>query len=108
LGFQLDVSSQSITVIIILNGQASVDVLDGLASVSLSLTASVGVTIDPLPIPQVSLSPPSVELPAENITFLASVAVGIHLSICWVASVDFEGDWQFSQSISTPQLNLSL
>jgi hypothetical protein len=30
------------------------------------------------------------------------VAVGIHLSICWVVSVNFDGLWQFSQSINTP------
>ena len=106
LAISLDVNGSAITVMVILNGQASVDVLGGLASASLSLTAAVGVTIDPLPIPVPSLSPPGIDFPAETITFLASVAVGIHISICWVVSVDFEGSWQFSQSIHTPQLSV--
>lgn len=106
LAFSLDVNPPTITVMIILNGQASVDVLDGLASVSLTLTAAVGVSIDPLPVPQIQLNPPGIDFPAETITFLASVAVGIHLSICWVVSVDFNGAWQFSQSVHTPELSL--
>jgi hypothetical protein len=108
LAFSLEVSGATITVVIILNGQASVDVLGGLASASLSLTAAVGVSIDPLPIPVPTLAPPGIEFPAETITFLASVAVGIHISICWVVSVSFEGSWQFSQSIHTPQLSVNV
>jgi hypothetical protein len=108
LAFQLEVDGSAITVKIILNGQASVDVLGGLVSASLSLTAAIGVTIDPLPIPKFIGPPPGIEFPAETITFLASVAVGIHISICWVISVDFEGSWQFSQSVHTPQLEVQI
>jgi hypothetical protein len=107
LAFSLEVNPPTITVMIILNGQASVDVLDGLASASLSLTATVGVSIDPLPVPVVILAPPGIEFPAETITFLASVAVGIHISVCWVVSVSFDGFWQFSQSVHTPQLSVN-
>jgi hypothetical protein len=59
-------------------------VLGGLASASLSLTASIGV---------------SANLSADTVTFLGSVAVGIHISICWVISVNFDGSWQFSQTL---------
>jgi len=107
LAIQLTISGSSITVMIILNGQASVDVLGGLASASLSLTAAVGVSIAPLPIPTVSLAPPGVSFPSEDITFIAQVAVGIHISICWVISIDFDGSWQFSQSVHTPALSVS-
>ena len=107
LAFSLEVNPPTITVMIILNGQASVDVLDGLASAALSLTASVGVSVDPLPVPVPSLSPPGITFPAETITFLASVAVGIHISVCWVVSVNFEGSWQFSQAIHTPQISVN-
>ncbi|HKM64350.1 MAG TPA: hypothetical protein VJY39_17855 [Acidisphaera sp.] len=106
LAVQITVNGSKITIMIILNGQASVDVLGGLASASLSLTAAVGVSIQPFPIPQISLSPPGVDFPAETITFIASVAVGIHISICWVISVSFEGSWQFSQSITTPEISV--
>ena len=105
IAVQLDITGSTITVIFILNGQASVDVLGGLASASLTLTASVGVSVSPLPIPH--LLPPPVDFPAEDITFLASVSVGIHISICWVVNVDFDGSWQFSQSIHTPEIQIA-
>ena len=113
VSFQLTVNGSAITVLEILNGQASVDVLDGLASVSLSLTAGVGVSIDPLPPvpPQVNFNgivPVSLSIPSEDITFIAQVGVGIHISVCWVASVNFDGYWQFSQSIHTPALTVGL
>ena len=108
LAFSLEVNGSTITVMIILNGQASVDVLGGLASASLSLTAAIGVSINPLPVPIPTLNPPGIEFPSEDITFLASVAVGIHISICWVISIDFSGSWQFSQSIHTPQLTVDV
>ena len=111
IAVQLDVTGSAITVIFILNGQASVDVLDGLASASLTLTAAVGVSVDPLPIPQFipplpALPTLGIEFPAEEITFLASVSVGIHISVCWVVNVDFDGSWQFSQSIETPKIRV--
>lgn len=68
-------------------GQAEVDVLDGLASASLTLAASI--TIEPQPL----------SFPPHDIDLTAAVAVGIHISICWVVSVDFDGSWQFSQDV---------
>jgi hypothetical protein len=83
-----------------------VDVLGGLASASITLTAAVGVSVNPLPVPVPILSPPGFDFPAEDLTFLASVSVGIHISICWVVNVDFDGSWQFSQSIHTPEIKV--
>jgi hypothetical protein len=106
IAVRLDITGSTITVIFILNGQASVDVLGGLASASITLTAAVGVSVNPLPIPVPILAPPGFDFPAEDITFLASVSVGIHISICWVVNIDFDGSWQFSQSIHTPEIKV--
>ena len=106
LAVQVTVNGSTITLLIILNGQASVDVLGGVASASLSLTAAVGVSVNPLPVPQINLNPPGITFPSEDIAFIAQVAVGIHISICWVVSVDFDGTWQFSQSVHTPALTV--
>ncbi len=107
LAFSLEINGSSLTVVIILNGQASVDVMGGLASASLSLTAAIGVSILPFP-PLPTITSTEISFPSETITFLASVAVGIHISICWVVSVNFEGSWQFSQSVETPQLTVDV
>jgi hypothetical protein len=107
LAVSLEIDGASLTIMIILNGQASVDVLGGLASASLSLTAAIGVSIQPFP-PLPSISSTEITFPSETITFLASVAVGIHISICWVVSINFEGSWSFSQSVSTPALTVDV
>ncbi|MBI1826028.1 MAG: hypothetical protein HY287_02585 [Planctomycetes bacterium] len=73
----------------ILTGQASVDVLNGLASASITLSAALGITPDQLPIP-------------DKITLFAGVSVGIHLSVCWLVSVDFDGSWSFSETLEKP------
>jgi hypothetical protein len=74
---------------ILLTGVASVEVLGGLASASLNLTAGLGIIPDVAPIP-------------AYITLVGSVAVGLHISVCWVISIDFEGSWQFSQTLTSP------
>ena len=107
LAFSLEINGSSLTILVILNGQASVDVLGGLASASLTLTATIGLSIKPFP-PLPSISGGELTFPAETITFLASVAVGIHISICWVISINFEGSWSFSQSVQTPQVSVGL
>lgn len=73
----------------ILTGQASVDVLDGLASVSITLSAALGISPDKLPIP-------------DALTLYAGVSVGIHLTVCWLVSVDFDGSWDFSETLHKP------
>ena len=107
IAVELDVTGSAITLIATLTGQANVDVLDGLASASLTLSAGLGFTVAPLPVPVVSLSPPTVEIPAVDVTLLATCSVGIHLSICWVVSVSWDGSWQFAQTFHTPALTVS-
>jgi hypothetical protein len=108
IALNVDVNPPTITLMVLLTGQASVDVLDGLASASLTLTAGIGVSINPLPVPNIKLLPPEIDFPSEEITLLATVSVGIHLTVCWVASVDWDGSWQFSQGFTTPEIDVSL
>jgi hypothetical protein len=115
IAFQLDVTGNTITLMAILSGQASVDVLDGLASASLTLTAALGFSLSPI-VPPLTFSPPlpgpplptQVTLGPETITLLASCSVGIHISICWVVSVSWDGSWSFSQSITTPRITVGI
>ena len=92
----------------ILSGRASVDVLQGLASATITLAAGLGV----IPPPQLfappflppQLLPPPSKIPSLTIGLTASVAAGIHLSVCWVVDVDWDGYWQFRQDIKTPEI----
>ncbi len=108
LAFQLNIDGNSITLMVILTGQASVDVLDGLASASLTLSAALGLSLNPaIPIPKL-LPGPELEIPSVDITLLAAVSVGIHITVCWVISISWDGSWQFSQSISTPSITVNV
>jgi hypothetical protein len=84
-----EIKGGRISVTLALLGQAEVDVLDGLASASLTLAASITITPNP-PLPA---------FPPKDIELTAAVAVGIHISICWVIDIDFDGSWQFSQDV---------
>ena len=106
IAVELDVTTNSITLVAILTGQASVDVLDGLASASITLSASLGFSIQPLPIPQ--LNPPTLEIPSVELDLLASCSVGIHISVCWVVNVNWDGSWQFRQGFTTPALTVTV
>jgi hypothetical protein len=75
-------------------GNASVDVLGGLASASLTLAAAITI----VPHWPDGLPDPAHPLP-DSVDFTAAVAVGIHISICWVISVDFDGSWSLSEDI---------
>jgi hypothetical protein len=86
LDFSVQLQQPNVQLGVALTGNASVDVADGLASASLTLTATVDVT-------------PHGGIPPTEADFTAAVAVGIHISIAWVVSVDFDGDWSFSQSV---------
>jgi hypothetical protein len=114
IAFQVDVTGNSITLMAILTGQASVDVLDGLASASLTLSAALGFNLSPA-IPPITFSPlppaippTSLTIGQETITLLAACSVGIHISIAWVVSVSWDGSWHFSQSVTTPSVTLSV
>jgi hypothetical protein len=89
----------------ILSGRASVDVLAGLASATLTLAAGLGIIPDPA-----MLAPPSLPVPDHigpfDVGLLASVSVGIHITICWVVDVDFDGSWQFRQDIHIPKIGI--
>jgi hypothetical protein len=87
LELAISTDKKPFVIAVTLIGHAEVDVLGGLASASLTLTAE----LDVQPIPN-TFPPSSVEL-------TAMVSVGIHISICWVVNIDFDGSWQFSQNI---------
>jgi len=95
----------------IFSGRASVDVLQGLASATITLAAGLGIIPDdrllhkPFLPPSV---PPPTPIPSVTIGLVASVSVGIHLSVCWVVDVDFDGYWQFRQDITTPSIPIPL
>ena len=113
LAVQLDITGNKITLMAILTGRASVDVLGGLASASLTISAALGFSLSPI-IPPITFLPPlpavptSVTLGSMEITLLAICSVGIHISICWVISISWDGSWEFSQSVNTPELSLSI
>ncbi|KJC60081.1 hypothetical protein UP10_15570 [Bradyrhizobium sp. LTSPM299] len=87
VSLSLDIGTTQIQIAAALTGNAQVDVLGGLASASLTLTAAIVIT---LPAP----------LPPSEADLSAQVSVGIHISICWVINVSFDGSWGFSETIS--------
>jgi hypothetical protein len=95
LAVQLNTGPDPFEIMGILSGRASVDVLQGLASA----------TIKP---PFLPPSLPPEEIPSLTIGLVASVSAGIHLSVCWVIDVDWEGYWQFRQDISTPAIPIPI
>ncbi|HTA42920.1 MAG TPA: hypothetical protein VK789_10765 [Bryobacteraceae bacterium] len=110
IAFNLNIDGNSLTLMVILTGQASVDVLDGLASASLTLSAGLGISLNPaLPLPTFNSGPPEqLTIPSIDIGLLATCSVGIHLTICWVVSVSWDGSWQFRQDLHTPSLTVNL
>jgi hypothetical protein len=104
LAVQIDTTQNPFILMVVLTGNASVDVLDGLASASLTLSAGVGVgvSVPPLPPP---IPPPSTQdllnvIKNTQVTLEAQVAVGIHLSVCWVVHVDWTGFWPFKETVT--------
>ena len=73
-----------ITILLLLTGQASVDVLGGLASAAITLTAGLGFSID---------------TSNEAVDLIGTAAVGIHISICWVININFSGSWTFRRTL---------
>ena len=105
IAFNLNIDGNSVTLMVILTGQASVDVLDGLASAALTLSAGLGVSLNPaVPIP--TLSGGQLTIPSIDVGLLATCSVGIHLTVCWVVSVSWDGSWQFRQDLHTPALTV--
>ena len=90
----------------ILSGRASVDVLRGLVSATITLAAGLGI-IPPKNLLDLPVPPNfPTQLGPYTIGFVASVSVGIHISICWVIDIDWDDYWQFRQDITTPAVPL--
>jgi hypothetical protein len=74
----------------------------------------MGIGLDPVPPPvkilpsPLSIPPESITIGPETITMIATCSVGIHLSVCWVVDVSWDGSWEFSRSITTPQLTVKI
>ena len=85
VGLALDVGTNEVSIAASLTGKAELDVLGGLASASLTLSATISVTIEQ--------SPHQADLSAQ-------CSVGIHISICWVIDISFDGSWGFSETIA--------
>ncbi len=80
-----------ITIMLLLTGQASVDVLGGLASASITLTAGLGFSIDTA---------------NEDIDLIGTAGVGIHISICWVINISWSGSWTFEKQLPFDPLTI--
>ena len=87
---QVQGSPVTITLLFLLTGQAEVDVLGGLASAAITLTAGLGLSFNP--------SQPL------DVNLIGTAAVGIHISICWVINISFSGSWTFQKEINLQQL----
>jgi hypothetical protein len=85
VGLALDVGANKVSISAMLTGNAQLDVLGGVASASLTLSAAITVTIDEN---------------AHQADLAAQCAVGIHISICWVINISFDGSWGFSETIA--------
>jgi hypothetical protein len=97
LAFQVDNQTSPFMLRVLLTGTAAVEVLGGVASASITLTAMLGVTVDPLPNPLEDVFP-------ETITIAGGVSIGIHISICWVVDIDFDGTWAFTHTFDVPDV----
>lgn len=87
VSISLEIASAAITIGLMLTGKAEVDVLGGLASASLTLSAALDIALEPGTDPTQAL-------------LSGDVAVGIHISICWIINIDFDGSWGFSTTVS--------
>ena len=93
IAFQVQVSEQEFELMLLLTGQAQVDVCGGLASASISLSCGLGLEF-PLSLPPSG---------SYDVTAIGTASVAIHISICWVISIDFSGSWSFSHTFNVSQ-----
>ena len=101
LAFRIDTTTTPFGVLVLLTGNAAVDVLDGLASTSITLTAGLGVAVSTPPLNPIQIAEdPIAFLKATVVTLSAEVAVGIHITVGWFVHIDFDDSWPFSESIS--------
>jgi hypothetical protein len=85
IAFQAEVAEGAYELMLLLTGQAQVEVLGGVASAALSLSCGLGL-----------------EYHDTTVTAIGQASVGIHISICWVVSIDFSGGWTFSHDFALP------
>lgn len=90
IAFQVQITGSDFELMILLTGQAQIDVLGGLASCSITISVGLGLEF-PL-----ALSNP------EDVTAIGTASVAVHLSICWIISIDWQGSWSFSHEFSVP------
>jgi hypothetical protein len=84
IAVQVQVNGSVVTLLLLLNGQAQVSVLGGLASAAITLTAGLGFSID---------------LVSLDINLIGTASVGIHISICWVVNISWSGSWTFQKQL---------
>jgi hypothetical protein len=89
IAVQIQINGEVITLMLLLTGQAQVDVLGGLASASITLTAGLGFSID---------------LANADIDLIGTASVGIHISICWVINISWSGSWTFEKELPLKQI----
>ncbi|MEA2155182.1 MAG: hypothetical protein QOE11_1322 [Solirubrobacteraceae bacterium] len=87
LGLSLEITDSTIDLGAMLTGRAEVDVMGGVASASLTLSAAIHIEMP-------------IELPPSHADISAQVAVGIHISIAFVIHVSFDGSWAFAETVS--------
>ena len=90
IAFQVQINGTTYELLLLLTGQAQVTVLGGLASASISLSCGLGLQFQ---------LPSGGEIP---VTAIGTASVAIHISICWVVSIDFSGSWTFSHQFEIP------
>ncbi len=90
IAFQVQISGTNYELLLLLTGQAQVTVLGGVASAAITLSCGLGLEFQ---------LPSGGEIP---VTAIGTASVGIHISICWVVSIDFSGSWSFSHQFQVP------
>jgi len=93
ISFQIQITNQYFELMVLLTGQAEIDILGGLASCSITITVGLGLEF-----------PTSLPAPPADyaVTALGTASVAVHLSICWIISINWSGNWTFSHQFSVP------
>jgi hypothetical protein len=89
ISVQITINPPIIKLMLLLTGQAQVDVLGGLASAAITLTAGLGF---------------SVNTGNGDIDVIGTASVGIHISICWVINISWSGSWTFEKQLPLTQI----
>ena len=90
ISFQVQITGSEFELMVLLTGQAQIDILGGLASCSITITVGLGL--------EFALPP----MNPEPVTAIGTASVAVHLSICWIISINWSGSWSFSHQFSVP------